>query len=110
MSLWPANIPEAKTSPRESVTRTVKHDNVTLDAIRLKVHRKYFKMEIPTLDNILDAVDEDDELPNVSKTTLWRLLKDIGFTFEKRKRRLALIECRDIVAWRRRCLRAIREF
>ncbi|KAM7285640.1 uncharacterized protein ISCGN_032528, partial [Ixodes scapularis] len=59
---------------------------------------------------ILQAVNEDDELPDLSKTTLWRLLKDIGFAFEKRKRRLALIERSDIIAWRRRYLRVIKEF
>ncbi|XP_042148674.1 uncharacterized protein LOC121837192 [Ixodes scapularis] len=57
-----------------------------------------------------EAVNEDDELPDLSKTTLWRFLKDIGFAFEKRKRRLALIERSDIIAWRRRYLRAIKEF
>ncbi|KAG0432670.1 hypothetical protein HPB47_020611 [Ixodes persulcatus] len=82
-----------------SSSRTVKHDKFTLNAIRLKVHRKYSERENPTLDSILEAVNEDDELPDLSKTTLWRLLKDIGFTFEKRKRRLALIERSDIIAW-----------
>ncbi|KAH6921227.1 hypothetical protein HPB50_027786 [Hyalomma asiaticum] len=70
----------------------------------------YAKREMPTLDSVLKAVNEDDDLENLSKTTLWRLMKDIGFTFGKRKRNLALIERGDIIAWRRRCLRAIKEF
>ncbi|KAG0426062.1 hypothetical protein HPB47_026807 [Ixodes persulcatus] len=106
-------VASPKRRPRNvkvSSSRTVKHDEFTLNAIRLKVHRKYSEGEIPTLDSILEAVNEDDELPDLSKTTLWRLLKDIGFTFEKRKRRLSLIERSDIIAWRRRYLRAIKEF
>ncbi|KAG0420506.1 hypothetical protein HPB47_003459 [Ixodes persulcatus] len=106
-------VASPKRRPRNvkvSSSQTVKHDEFTLNAIRLKVHRKYSEREIPTLDSILEAVNEDDELPDLSKTTLWRFLKDIGFTFEKRKRRLAPIERSDIIAWRRRYLRAIKEF
>ncbi|KAG0441842.1 hypothetical protein HPB47_015832, partial [Ixodes persulcatus] len=43
-------------------TWTVKRDDFTLNAIRLKVHRKYSEKKIPTF-------NKDDELPNVSKTT-----------------------------------------
>ncbi|KAG0420798.1 hypothetical protein HPB47_003286 [Ixodes persulcatus] len=53
-----------------SRTRNVKHDEFTLNAIRLKVHRNYSEREIPTLDSILEAVNEDNELPDLSKTTL----------------------------------------
>ncbi|KAH8038358.1 hypothetical protein HPB51_001141 [Rhipicephalus microplus] len=93
-----------------SSSRTVKHDSLTIHAIRLKVHSMYAKREIPTLDSVIRAVNEDDELPNFTKTTLWRLMKDIGFTFAKRKRNLALIERSDIIAWRRRYLWAIKKF
>ncbi|KAH9375501.1 hypothetical protein HPB48_016646 [Haemaphysalis longicornis] len=102
-----------KKRPRDvkiSSTRTVKHDTFAVHAIRLKVHSMYAKREVPTLDSVRQAVNEDDGLPNFTKTTLWRLMKDIGFTFDKRKRNLALIERSDIIAWRRRYLRAIKEF
>ncbi|KAH8034291.1 hypothetical protein HPB51_022741 [Rhipicephalus microplus] len=79
-----------------SSSRTVKHDSLTIHAIRLKVHSMYAKREIPTLDSVIRAVNEDDDLPNFTKTTLWRLMKDIGFTFAKRKRNLALIERSDM--------------
>ncbi|KAH8026668.1 hypothetical protein HPB51_023908 [Rhipicephalus microplus] len=93
-----------------SSSRTVKHESLTIHAIRLKVHSMYAKREIPTLDSVIRAVNEDDDLPNFTKTTLWRLMKDIGFTFAKRKRNLALIERSDIIAWRRRYLRTIKKF
>ncbi|KAK8779162.1 hypothetical protein V5799_019499 [Amblyomma americanum] len=69
----------------------------------------YGKEEVRTLDSVLKAVNEDDDLPNFKETT-WRLMKDVGFTFEKRKRNLALIEQSDIIAWRRRYLQAIKKF
>ncbi|KAG0438295.1 hypothetical protein HPB47_017070 [Ixodes persulcatus] len=64
-------VASLKRRPRNvkvSSSRTVKHDEFTLKAIRLKVHRKYSEREIPTLDSILEAVNEDDELPELSKT------------------------------------------
>ncbi|KAK8756706.1 hypothetical protein V5799_000592 [Amblyomma americanum] len=32
----------------------------------------YAKREVPTLDSVLKAVSEDDDLPNFKKATLWR--------------------------------------
>ncbi|XP_077488018.1 uncharacterized protein LOC144098926 [Amblyomma americanum] len=93
-----------------SSSRSVKYDSFTVNAIRLKLHRMYAERQIPTLDSILHEVNGDDDLPDMSKATLWRLLKEMGFKFEKRKRTLALIERSDIVAWRRRYLRAIKAF
>ncbi|KAH9380686.1 hypothetical protein HPB48_019041 [Haemaphysalis longicornis] len=64
----------------------------------------YAKREVPTLDSVRKAVNEDDDLPNFTKPTLWRLMKDMGFTYDKRIRNLG------IIVWRRRYLRAIKEF
>ncbi|KAH9371471.1 hypothetical protein HPB48_010418 [Haemaphysalis longicornis] len=64
----------------------------------------YSKREIPTLDSVRMAVNEDDELPNFTKTTLRRLMKDMGFTYDKQIRKLG------IIVWRHRYLRAIEEF
>ncbi|KAH9384214.1 hypothetical protein HPB48_026207 [Haemaphysalis longicornis] len=61
-------------------------------------------MEIPTLDSVRKAFNENDNLPNFTKTTLWRLIKDMGFTYGKRIRKLAMI------VWRRKYLRAIKKF
>ncbi|XP_075723967.1 endothelin-converting enzyme 1-like [Rhipicephalus microplus] len=40
-----------------SSSRTVKHDRLTIHAIRLKVHSMYAKREIPTLDSVIRAVN-----------------------------------------------------
>ncbi|KAL1478404.1 hypothetical protein MTO96_035039 [Rhipicephalus appendiculatus] len=45
----------------------------------------------------------------LSVRTMRRLLNDIGFSFRKRKRNCALLERDDIIVWRRKYLRTIRE-
>ncbi|KAH9382610.1 hypothetical protein HPB48_003210 [Haemaphysalis longicornis] len=64
----------------------------------------YANREIPTLDSVRKAVNEDDDVPNFTKTTLWKLLKDMGFTYDKSIRNVG------IIVWRCRYLRAIKEF
>ncbi|KAH9378744.1 hypothetical protein HPB48_007521 [Haemaphysalis longicornis] len=101
------NLVSPKRRPRDltiSSTRTVKNDSFTVHAIRPKVHSMYAKREIPKLDSVRKAVNEDDDLPNFTKTTLWRLMKDMGFTYHIR------IRNRGIIVWPRRYLRAIKEF
>ncbi|KAM7314670.1 hypothetical protein ISCGN_004454 [Ixodes scapularis] len=45
----------------------------------------------------------------ISRTTLWRALVDLGFTFIKRNRDSLLMERTDLVLWRSTYLRAIRK-
>ncbi|KAH9359556.1 hypothetical protein HPB48_010042 [Haemaphysalis longicornis] len=58
------NLVSPKKRPHDvtiSSTRTVKHDSFTVHAIRLEVQSMYAKREIPTLDSVLKAVNEDDD-------------------------------------------------
>ncbi|GFY38867.1 DDE_3 domain-containing protein [Trichonephila inaurata madagascariensis] len=91
--------------------RLVKYDDFTLSCIRRKIHGFFRKNEIPTLSEVLKEVNDDAEIfsKNISRSTLYRLLKDMGFTFEKRKRQAVLLERHDIILWRRNYLRKIRE-
>ena len=43
------------------------------------------------------------------KTRLWRLLKKMGFGYEKRGRQRIISERPEIIAWRERYLRRIRK-
>ncbi|KAH9377980.1 hypothetical protein HPB48_011088 [Haemaphysalis longicornis] len=69
-----------------------------------RLQSMYAKRDILTPDSVRKALNEDDDLPNFTKTTLWRLMKDMGFMYDKRIRSLG------IIVWRRRYLRAIKEF
>ncbi|GFW33562.1 DDE_3 domain-containing protein [Trichonephila clavipes] len=76
--------------------RLVKYDDFTLSCIRRKIHGFFRKNEIPTLPKVLKEIKDDAEIfsKNISRSTLYRLQKDMGFTFEKRKREAVLLERR----------------
>ncbi|XP_048345214.1 uncharacterized protein LOC125428705 [Sphaerodactylus townsendi] len=101
-----------KKRPRRSETkrRDVKCDSISCCAIRGIVHKYFFKNEPPTLNKILNDVNSDPDLPCISKTTLHRILRDIGFAYNRRHRNCTLTDKPDVVAWRHRYLRKIRHF
>ncbi|KAL1436855.1 hypothetical protein MTO96_049252 [Rhipicephalus appendiculatus] len=93
-------------------TRLQRYDSFTLSALRRKVHQYYIRNEEPTVEKILSEVIGDTfmGLPKqLSVRTMRRLLNDIGFSFRKQKRNCALLERDDIIVWRRKYLRTIRE-
>lgn len=52
--------------------------------LRLIVHSFFLKNEPPTLNKLLEVVRLDDTIPTIGRTTLWKLLKKLGFKYEKR--------------------------
>ena len=100
--------PKKKKPKTKTILNTT--DDFTKAAIRSKVHAFYIRNKLPTLDKILAAVNDDSDIANFSRTTLYRLLLDIGFKFEKRKRNSYLMDREDIIIWRRRFLRNIRRY
>lgn len=97
-----------KTKIRPTVTEKV--DDFDKNTIRLKVHEFWHRREIPTVNKILIAVNEDSTLPDFSRTTLRRLLKHLNFEYVRKSRNSALIEINDIVRWRRKYLESIKEY
>lgn len=79
-------------------------------AIRRIMHSFYFNNELPTVDKVLKKVNDDNDLPNFSKTTFRRVLKILNFRYVSRKRNTYLMERHDIIEWRRNYLRKIRQF
>jgi hypothetical protein len=90
--------------------RIDKYSNFELEAIRRKVHQYFFKNEIPTLKKIRDDINNDAELPNLTLSTLRRLMYDIGFVFAKRNRAVTLLDREHIIQWCRKYLRTIRSY
>lgn len=86
------------------------YDENTQAAIRRKVHGFFIQNMPPTLNTILAAVNADDDLPNFRRTTLHRLLHDMGFEFKKVGRKSILIERDEIIRWRHKYLREIKRF
>ena len=92
--------------PKQSPGRTpIQIDEDVKSIIRRKVHNFYFNREIPTLDKILNAVKEDETLPNVGRKKLWRILHQLNFSWEKHNRKSMLLDRQDIIFWRRQYLR-----
>ncbi|CAF4946214.1 unnamed protein product [Pieris macdunnoughi] len=90
-----------------------KIDDFDKSCIRKKVHEIFLKGEMPTINKILQAVNEDDMLPNFSRTSMWRMLKHLKFKYVTKKKetaRSALIERPDIVLWRLKYLKKIRKY
>ncbi|KAH6932612.1 hypothetical protein HPB50_008059 [Hyalomma asiaticum] len=92
-------------------TRLLRYDTFALAALRRKVHGYFMRNEMPTAEKLRnDVISETDmDMPTISTRTMQRMLNDLGFLFRKRKRNSALLERDDIVAWRRKYLRTIRE-
>lgn len=78
------------------------------NVIRQKIHGFWLRHEIPTLNKIVQAVKDDVDLPNISRTSMHRLLKDLSFECTKRNRNCALTEKKDLVLSRRYYLESIR--
>ena len=87
-----------------------KIDDIQMNAVRLHVHSFWLNKTIPTLDKILTAVNNDETLPEILRTNLYRLLKFMDFVYTKRSRNSALIEKDEIILWRRRYLADIRKY
>lgn len=79
-------------------------------AIRRHVHTFYFRNESPTIAKVLNVVNNDDSLPNFSHSSFIRVLRKLGFKYDKRTRKSILIEKSEIVLWRRKYLTAIRKY
>lgn len=87
-----------------------KIDEFDKNAIRRKVHSFWFNKELPTIPKLLSAINEDETLPNIKKTSLGIVLKSLNFKYTKRQRNSFLLERSDLVAWRRNYLLQIRQF
>ena len=81
-------------------------DGFDRDAIRREVLSFYERGELPTLDLLLEKVKEHPVSFQGGRTSLWRLLTEMGFQYKKHNSsRAILMERTDIVAARNKYLR-----
>ena len=85
-------------------------DDVAKNALRRCIHSFFEKNEPPTLNKILETVNQEEHLPQLKRSTLSKLINEIGFRYSKRSRNSVLREKNEIIAWRRRFLREIRKY
>lgn len=100
-------------SPNKTKIRATfkeKIDDFERDAIRRKVHEFWFRKQLPTLDKIVIAVNENPGLNTYKRSTLHLIIRDLNFAYVKRGRNSALIEGEDIVLWRTKYIEDIRNY
>ena len=78
-----------------------------LGVIRRLIHQFYLRNESSTLDKILKELKEKMDFP-YGRSRLHKLLKKMGFCFKFRGKERLIYERSDIIAWRERYLRAIK--
>lgn len=98
------NLKKSRQSFKEKI------DDFTKIAIRRKVHEFYRNKELPTVDKILQVVNDDGDLPQFKRSTFHKLLHELNFVFVKRQRNSCLTEKQELIMWRRDYLRAIKKY
>lgn len=83
--------PKKKRQPR----RVTSVDNFDADAIRRHIYNYYLRKEVPTLKKLVASLRECD-LFRGQKSSLAKVLKEIGFTYKKSDKRKILMERRDV--------------
>lgn len=91
-------------------SRKQKYNGFVVGIIRKIVHNFFSTNTPPTLAAVLEKTNEEGVLPQFKRTTLWRLLRENGFCYEKRNKQSLLLERDDLIIWRHSYLRAIKNF
>lgn len=59
---------------------------------------------------VQEAINDDDTLPNLSRSTTYKILKHLNFKYATRNRKSCLIDRQDIILWRKKYLLAIQQY
>lgn len=100
-------------SPNKKINKPAivnKIDDFDKNAIRQLIHNFWRNREIPTIPKILNAINQDETLPNFKRTSFQMVLKDLQFEYVKKNRNSALLEREDLITWRRDYLAKIRHY
>lgn len=99
-----------KSPPQRATPPSIfcKMDEFEKEAIRREIISFYERGELPTLENVLEKVKEAPINFAGGRTTLWKVLRELGFRFKKcSSGRQLLMERQDIVLARNKYLREI---
>lgn len=108
------NENEASPTPRKKqcVLRgrpKIELDHFTLCVIRRTIFDFYVKKIFPTIELLLTSLKENmPDFPDISKSTLYRRVKKLGFRFRKLNKKPVLMESSSIAASRRTYLQDVR--
>ena len=102
---FPISSPPQRTPPLSIFS---KMDQFQKEAIRREIIAFYDRGELPTLENVLKKVKQAPINFPVGRTSLWKVIRELGFRFKKcSSGRRLLMERQDIVVARNKYLRQI---
>ncbi|XP_072389313.1 uncharacterized protein [Diabrotica undecimpunctata] len=81
-----------------------------MNLIRRTVYTFFLENKPPTIKKVKAKLLENDMIPPMSRETLRTILHKLNFRYMKRSRQSILINKEEIVSWRRRYLRTIRDY
>lgn len=84
-------------------------DDFNKSAVRRKVHECFFRKERVTVKFLRSKIVADHSIPKMSKTTMRKCLKLVGFRYEGTGQNKVWTEREEIIFWRRDYLRQIRQ-
>jgi len=87
-----------------------KVDDFDKNAIRQKIHSFWFNREVPTISKMLIAINEDETLPTLKRSSFQKILKELQFVYVKKCRNSVLLERDDLVVWRQNYLSNIKQY
>jgi len=87
-----------------------KVDDFDKNAIRQKIHSFWINREVPTIAKMLTAINEDEQLPSMKRSSFQKILKELQFVYVKKSRNSELLERDDLVTWRQNYLSTIKQY
>lgn len=85
-------------------------DEADKELIRRKIYDMYSKQMVPTIDSLQKVLTADETNISCSRTTLWRILKTMGFKYRTINKRQVLMESQRLQVWRRNYLNSIQQY
>ena len=82
-------------------------DDFDTEALQSSVHEFYSEKKYPTMDSLLSAVKEKGIFSG-ERTTLWRVMRKMGFKYKKVNDKRYIYEQPSIIVWRHEYLRRLR--
>ena len=82
-------------------------DDFDTEALRRAIHEFYSEKKYPTMDSLLSAVKEKGIFSG-ERTTLWRVIRKMGFKYKKVNDKRYIYEQPRIIVWRHEYLRRLR--
>ncbi|KAG8195244.1 hypothetical protein JTE90_028395 [Oedothorax gibbosus] len=77
------STPSKKQTPGKRTTRLQRYDEATLSGIRQIVDVYQQRKQYYSVKQVMHDINEDPKLPNISRKTTERLLKDLGICAKK---------------------------